>query len=382
MNAPPPSTWKVLHATEHLAAGVLAFLALATRELARAGVAQTLVYARHGETPDDVQSLFDPQVRLVEIDSPRARGHLAFLRALWHALHSELDTQRYDAVHLHGAKAGLVGRLALGSPSAPPLYYSPHGLSSFNHQRPLAGAMAGLLERVASLSTCRPVGCGHGEAMELQRLTRREAAVLENPVDEAFFDVHRAPDARHPVILTVGRACEQKGPTQFAELAARFHYADEPARFVWVGAGDARYEQVLRAAGVEVTGWVSQDEVRAQLARAHVYVQTSHWEGMPLSVLQAMAAGVPCVVTDVVGNRDAVMHGCTGLLARDVSSLAVYVKSLLDQPQRACDLGALAQREARQRFHPQRFRRSLLSLYRLGVESRGVALRLSDSTAR
>ncbi len=382
MNTPSPAAWKVLHATEHLAAGVLDFLALATRELARAGVVQTLVYTRQRDTPRDVKAQFDPQVRLVELDSAGARGHWTFLRALQRTLHSELNAQRYDAVHLHASKAGFVGRIALGGASAPPLYYSPHRLSSFNHQRPLAGAIAGLLERLAGLSACRAVACGHGEAMELQRLTRREAAVLENPVDEAFFDVRRAPDARRPVVLTVGRACEQKGPTRFAELAARFHYADEPARFVWVGAGDARYEQVLRAAGVEVTGWVSQDEVRAQLARAHVYVQTSHWEGMPLSVLQAMAAGVPCVVTDVVGNRDAVMHGCTGLLARDVSSLAVYVKSLLDQPQRASDLGALAQHEARQRFHPQRFRRALLSLYRHGAESRGVALRLSDSTAR
>jgi len=182
--------------------------------------------------------------------------------------------------------------------------------------------------------------------------------------------------------VTVGRACEQKGPTQFAELAARFHYAGEPVRFIWVGAGDPRHEQVLRAAGVEVTGWVSQDEVRAQLSRAHVYVQTSYWDGMPLSVLQAMAVGLPCVVTDVVGNRDAVSHGATGLLARDVSSLAVYVKSLLDQPQRARDLGDLAQREARQRFHPQRFGHALLSLYRLGAESRSAPLELTDSAAR
>jgi glycosyltransferase involved in cell wall biosynthesis len=378
-----PSSWSVLHATEHLGAGVLTFLALATRELSHAGVRQTLVYSRRGETPDGASSQFDPQVRLVEIDHARARGPWAFLRALRHALRTELSTHHYDAVHLHAAKAGFVGRLALGEPrsSLPPIYYSPHGLSSLNRQRPLAGAMAGFLERVAGFSACLPVGCGQGEALELQRLTRRTAAVLENPVDEAYFNVARDPDPT-PRVVTVGRACEQKGPTQFAELAARFHYAGEPVRFIWVGAGDPRYEQVLRAAGVEVTGWVSQDEVRKQLARAHVYVQTSHWEGMPLSVLQAMAVGLPCVVTDVVGNRDAVSHGTTGLLARDVSSLAVYVKSLLDQPQRARDLGELAQREARQRFHPHRFRHALLSLYRLGAESRRIPLELTDSAAR
>jgi len=164
-----PSSWNVLHATEHLAAGVLAFLALATRELVHAGVRQTLVYSRNGGTPDDVSSQFDPQVRLVEIDGASERGHWAFLRALRQALRSEHSTHHYDAVHLHAAKAGLVGRLALGEPRAslPPIFYSPHGLSSLNQQRPLAGAMAGLLERVAGFSACLPVGCGHGEALEL-----------------------------------------------------------------------------------------------------------------------------------------------------------------------------------------------------------------------
>ena len=376
-----PNSWHVLHATENLAAGVLAFLALATRELVHAGVHQTLVDSRHDETPDDVSSQFDPHVRLVEVDKPSERGHWALLRALRRALRHELSAHRYDAVHLHAAKAGFIGRLALGGPQAmPPIFYSPHGLSSLDQHRPLAGAMAGFLERVAGLSACHPVGCGRSEALELERLTRREAAVLENPVDEAFFEVQRLAGAT-PRVVTVGRACEQKGPTQFAELAARFHYAGEPVQFVWVGAGTPRDEQLLRAVGVEVTGWVSQDEVRAQLARAHVYVQTSYWEGMPLSVLQAMAAGVPCVVTDVAGNRDAVTHGATGLLARDVSSLAVYVKSLLDQPQRARELGEAAQREARQRFHPQRFRHTLLSLYRLGAEAQRAPLRLTDTSA-
>jgi glycosyltransferase involved in cell wall biosynthesis len=224
--------------------------------------------------------------------------------------------------------------------------------------------MSALKERVAAISAFRPVGCGLGEARELERLTHRTAAVLENPVDSAFFDVVRCPDAR-PCVVTVGRACEQKGADQFAELAARFHFAGEDVRFVWVGAGDAASEQVLQAAGVELTGWVNQREVQSQLARAHVYVQASRWEGMALPVLQAMAIGLPCVVSDVVGNRDAIAHGATGLLAKDLSALAVQVKALLDEPALAQQLGAAAQRDALHRFHPSRFRRSLLSLYRL-----------------
>jgi glycosyltransferase involved in cell wall biosynthesis len=96
-----------------------------------------------------------------------------------------------------------------------------------------------------------------------------------------------------------------------------------------------------------------------------VYVQASRWEGMALPLLQAMAMGMPCVVTDVVGNRDAISNGKTGLVARDLSALAVQVNSLLDDAGLAQALGEAARVEARQRFHPLRFRRSLLSLYRL-----------------
>ena len=56
-----PAAHKVVHATECLAAGTLAFLVQATRELARAGVRQVLVFSRRPDTPTDVENLFDPR---------------------------------------------------------------------------------------------------------------------------------------------------------------------------------------------------------------------------------------------------------------------------------------------------------------------------------
>ena len=76
----------------------------------------------------------------------------------------------------------------------------------------------------------------------------------------------------------------------------------------------------------------------------------------------------PHGLTGVPGHHDLVSHELTGLLGADVSALAEHVKRLLDQPARAHELGDCARREARQRFHPQRFRRALLALYRLDVE--------------
>lgn len=358
----------ILHATDQPSAGVLAFLALATRELTEAGVQQTVLF-RPQNDPSAIAPHFHPQVRLVQIAEPMRRRPTRPLNSLRVALCHELSARAYGAVHLHAPRAGLLGRAILSGVSGhPPVYYSPHGLRNLNRDRPLAGAASALMERFAALSAFRPVACGLSEARELERLTHRTVAVLENPVETAFFEVPRVPDEQ-PRVITVGRVCEQKGADLFAELAARFHFAGEPVRFVWVGAGDGGCERMLKAAGVEVTGWLDAAAVQSQLARAHVYVQASRWEGMALSLLQAMAVGLPCVVTDVVGNRDTITHERTGLLASDLSSLAMQVKQLLEQPRQARQLGDAAQDEARQRFHPTRFRRALLSLYRLEGDS-------------
>jgi glycosyltransferase involved in cell wall biosynthesis len=354
----------ILHATDRPSAGVLAFLALATRELSEAGVQQTLLFRPQGD-PSAMVPHFHPRVRLVQIAEPIRQRPSRSLNSFRVALCRELSAHPCGAVHLHAPRAGLIGRAILSGVSGhPPVYYSPHGLRNLNRERSFAGAASALMERLAALSACRPVACGLSEARELERLTHRTVAVLENPVDSAFFEVPRVPDLQ-PRVITVGRACEQKGADLFAELAARFHFAGEPVRFVWVGAGDTGCERMLKAAGVEVTGWLDTAAVQSQLARAHVYVQASRWEGMALSVLQAMAVGLPCVVTDVVGNRDAIAHEKTGLLASDLSDLATQVKQLIDQPRLAQLLGDAARIEAQQRFHPRRFRSSLLSLYRL-----------------
>ena len=137
----------------------------------------------------------------------------------------------------------------------------------------------------------------------------------------------------------------------------------ENARFVWVGTGDSRREAMLRAVGVEVTGWLPQESVRAQLAGASVYVQTSRWEGLPLSVLQAMAVGLPCLVLDAVGNRDAIEHDKTGLIAWDIDELEMYLTVLLASATLRERLGSSARAHARERFNLERFRNALLDLY-------------------
>jgi len=368
MSAAPAAvaTSGVLHAVEHLSTGVVEFLAQATRELLQGGVRQTVVYANHGRAPRrDLPARFDPRVRLVPIERPSGRWHWAFARAL----RDELSARPYDAVHLHAGKAGFVGRLALGGlPSHPPVYYTPHGLTGVHSRRALASLIGGWLERLAVYHACHPVGYGHGEARALERLTRRSASVLEDAVDAAYFEIPRAPDPL-PRVLTIGTRNDGVGARRLADLAARFHFTGEPVHFVWAGHGESHVEQPLKAAGVEIIGPLDEPALRSQLAHAHIYLQTSaRRDTRDPSVARAMASGLPCVVAGLPGSHDLVSHELTGLLGADVSALAEQVKRLLDHPARARELGDSARREARQRFHPQRFRHALLALYRLDIE--------------
>jgi glycosyltransferase involved in cell wall biosynthesis len=356
---------RVIHITECLAAGTLSFLEQATRELAASGVRQVLVYSRRPDTPEDLESRFDHRVWLVEVPGP-GRGLGAYVRALRTVMTQELGPHPGQAlVHLHSSKAGFAGRLALlGLARRPRVLYSPHGLSYLNRRSPLAWRLFRALEWMAARVDCTLVGCGRSEADELTRLSGRPAEVLENAVHGSFLQLTPArPAGQPPLVLAMGRACYQKAPEAFAALAVQFRIAEIQARFVWVGAGEAAAEARLRAAGVEITGWVGREEIQALLQQASVFVQTSRWEGMPLSVLQALSAGVPCVVTDVVGNRDAVRQGITGFVTQRFDEMLVCVRRLLEDPDLHGRFSEAARRDARRRFDSEGLRLRLLDLY-------------------
>jgi glycosyltransferase involved in cell wall biosynthesis len=354
----------IVHVTECLAGGTLGFLERAMHELSNMGFEQTLVYGTRPDTPKDVLDRLPARVRALIL--PAAKGsHNAFIQGLKQQLNVALGQRTPAVVHLHSSKAGFAGRWAMRQLQRDSVrcLYSPHGLSFLNKRRRFASMAFYWLEWVGvQLTPFQAVGCGRSEADLLERLTHQPAFVLENPVADTFFEVQRSP-VKPPLVISIGRACEQKAPEVFAELAVRAHIEELAVRFVWVGGGDAHYESMLRAAGVTVTGWVDAHEVRRYLSECTAYVQTSRWEGMPLSVLQAMAAGVPCVVTDVVGNRDAVTHAKTGLIGADTPALMRNLVTLLEHPALAEKFGKAAQENARARFGRERFRQQLRELY-------------------
>lgn len=108
-----------------------------------------------------------------------------------------------------------------------------------------------------------------------------------------------------------GRAALQKRPDIFVEVSKLVSQKLPGATFVWIGDGELRH--LLLEAGITVTGWESEPE--KEIEKLDIFVSTATHEALSYSVLEAMALGIPCVLSDVVGNRDLVRHGVNGYLA-------------------------------------------------------------------
>jgi glycosyltransferase involved in cell wall biosynthesis len=145
----------------------------------------------------------------------------------------------------------------------------------------------------------------------------------------------------------VGRLSEEKNLLALVEAAAMLR-PRVAARLVMVGAGPLRetLEAAARAAGVplELPGVVEHGRLPERLADADAFALPSFTEGHPKALIEAMAAGLPCVVSDCPGNRALVKDGSTGLLfdPHDASSLADRLERVLTDETLASTLGRRA----------------------------------------
>jgi glycosyltransferase involved in cell wall biosynthesis len=180
-----------------------------------------------------------------------------------------------------------------------------------------------------------------------------------------------APLAERPrMVLFLGRLEARRGVFDLVEAAAAVRRDVPGLRLVFAGEGDraalANHAQRLGIAdAVKFTGWVGPSGKRALLDSAAVLASPSYEDGLPLAVLEAMAAGVPVAACSTPGVLEAVSDGVSGLLAApgDAATLARHLRRLLLEPQTAARIGAAARESARLRYSPQRSLACLAEVY-------------------
>jgi glycosyltransferase involved in cell wall biosynthesis len=226
---------------------------------------------------------------------------------------------RPDVIHGHSSIGGAAARIA-GTATGTPRIYTPNGV--------MPTRMAFLLERALGRFTDAFVAVSQTEADLAARLrlaSRDRIVVIPNGIE---LDGVEPPvrdlrarlgiDASVPLIGTVARLTPQKAPEVFVRACARVAERVPEARFVLIGEGPLAEQVAHEIAAARLEDRILQlrglHGAASVLGQLDVFVLASRYEGGPYAPLEAMRAGAPVVLTDVIGNRDAVEDGRSGLL--------------------------------------------------------------------
>jgi glycosyltransferase involved in cell wall biosynthesis len=172
-----------------------------------------------------------------------------------------------------------------------------------------------------------------------------------------------------PIVLTVARFVEQKGYPHLLKAIPRILTQCPGTSFLWVGHGplELQLQRQVQAQGLaeRVRFLGTRDDVRSLMGAADLLVVPSVFEGLPLVVLEAMAAGLPVIGTRVCGTSEAVVHGRTDLLVDvgDVSGLAAANVAGVTGPELRAQWGAAGRQRLEQEFSSARMARETSDLY-------------------
>jgi glycosyltransferase involved in cell wall biosynthesis len=181
-----------------------------------------------------------------------------------------------------------------------------------------------------------------------------------------------------PQIVSVARFHPVKRHEDLIEALALLDEEQVAFRCIFVGSGQALEnarslaEQVGLKESTEFSGELAPDQVAALLKQADIFVLCSDWEGLPRSVMEAMAAGLPVVGTDVNGINELVIHRETGLLVppRDPEALAHAIRTLLLDPELRIEMGRKGRSRVKDEFDLQKTTQQLEDFYASAIAPR------------
>ncbi len=328
----------------------------------------------------DIELFRSRGVDVVQVESFQREIGLRDFSA-YRVLKRELHRLKPHVVHTHGSKAGFLGRLAARSCGVPTIIHTPH-VFAFHWASGLTGRLYLGLERYAG-KRCDLIVCvGHGQFEETKRakvVQVEKIRVIPNGVRvseslsaEELLKVKkelRLPEAAK-VVGMVARLAPQKGVGTFLRAAREVVRKDAKVGFVLVGGGPMEVEVRRRAEHLGFTA--EQFQVMGHVEGAErfypafdVVVLSSLYEGLPYVLLEAMAWGLPVIATDVMGSRDVIEDGRTGLLVDpgDYRGMADRILNLLEAPELKASLGTAAKAKVKAAYSEEQFLADHEALY-------------------
>ena len=315
---------KIIHIVESWGSGVFSFLVDLVNKTNN-DYEIIILHGRREETFEDYKEYFPKNVKLIEIANfTRSINPVKDIKAFFE-IRKLLKKECPDIVHLHSSKAGFLGRFAVNTKKTKVLY-NPHGFAYLAKDiSKLKSSIYWLAEKIAAMRNCTIIGCSHGEYEEALKLTKNSTCINNGVDTDKLSDItknfqEKEIDFDNLKIATIGRIGSQKNPVLFNEIAKKFlNY-----KFTWIGEGTDK--TLLTSSNITITGWLNKERVLETLNKNDVFVLTSLWEGLPISLLEAMFLKKVCIVSNCIGNRDVIKNEYNGFICKNLQEF----ESILD----------------------------------------------------
>ncbi len=312
-------------------------------ELRKLGHEVTVITGAAGIFTDQLRHAGIPWIEVRSLVRPlRPHQDVAALVQLWCALR-ELKP---DLVCAHTAKAGSLGRAAARLHHLPSVF-TPHGWSMLDRTSMQPNPIYCWAESLAARLGTRVINVCEFERQYARQLGVCPAATLDvvlNGIAETAQVRLRPIDAQPPVLVMVARFASQKDHRTLIQALSGLLSLEWS--LLLVGAGELEPHVAAQAEAVGLRNRVRilppETDVDRLLMEAQIFVLSTHFEALPISILEAMRAGLPVVATDVGGIHESVRNQETGLLAGhgDVEGLRHALARVIRDPALRVTLGS------------------------------------------
>ncbi len=308
---------KIVQIVESFGGGVYSFLVDLCNKLSETNEV-IILYSEREETPSDFKSDFNKNIKFIKVDMKLKNLIVGIIRI--GRIIRELNP---DVVHCHSSKAGVFGRISSKlSGYKGKVFYNPHGLAFIRQD---ISKFKRFFFLVAEMGLAHMngvcVGVSKSEAKEISKFTSKYL-YINNGID--LNKEYKKMKVNNKIkIGTVGRITYQKNPKLFNEIALNNPKYD----FFWFGDGEMNRE--LQAPNITVSGWLPRGEVLKKVMELDIYIQTSLWEGLPISVIEAMNLGKPLLVNECVGNIDTVKNGYNGFICKELKDFNCGLEKII-----------------------------------------------------
>jgi glycosyltransferase involved in cell wall biosynthesis len=324
-----------------------------------------LVTGPGGELFDEAcasSSTFVVSALIREIRLGRDVKALFQLRSIFKKIKADNPTSAPIIVHTHSSKAGILARWAARLAKIPIIIHSIHGFGFNDYQPRWLKSLFILLEKITAHITTHFIAVSQANinlGVALKIFQREKAMLIRSGIDidkyqypsiqkEAFRQQINIP-SEVPLVAMIACFKPQKAPLDFIAVCAQVGRIMPHAHFLLIGDGELRdcIEEEIETHQlqdrVHLLGW--RQDIPEILNAIDVLALTSRWEGLPRVIPEAMAAGIPAVVTSVDGVPEAIRDGINGylLLPGDINGIAEKIIFLLQHSDQAREMGKRGQ---------------------------------------